>query len=468
MKHTKKMVIVAGYFAGETYGLLGPQMAATIIEEHTPYECIVIAVDRGDDKTVLKKVLSDYFGAHEPVVGFSTLGGRQDLIELAKGLKQEGAVTILAGPQADTDFRGEKEWRSFTHRFPGLSSSFSFALHGPAEQIIPFLKEPRTTLPAGPGFLLTAEKGAILSNTKKPWDEGFLTRVRWGNLFRLDQGLLTNHPVATAQVLQQIGCPHASRPRQIEIDYPVSMQKVKKQRVQLLLRGCSFCDVAIDKGFHGVLDREKVLAQISGLPEAEDGRKIAFELINENPLPGLPHILTQAGERDLRLSQVNLTMRADWLVQGEKQLREALAIARKMRIRILLSSVGFESFDDEILKNLHKGSTVEMNLLAVRLMRRLKELFPFQWAYSKAEGAVHGFIHPTPWDTKETAAHIGKAMDMYRLASDILPNRSVPLIIHHASSLGEWIREVETREEVRFERYGSVIGWWEEAMLKPD
>ncbi|MDD5204234.1 MAG: hypothetical protein PHS17_02375, partial [Desulfobacterales bacterium] len=71
-------------------------------------------------------------------------------------------------------------------------------------------------------------------------------------------------------------------------------------------------------------------------------------------------------------------------------------------------------------------------------------------------------------DTKETAAHIGKAMDMYRLASDILPYRSVPLIIHHASSLGEWIREVETREKVRFERYGSVIGWWEEAMLKPD
>ncbi|MDD5206727.1 MAG: hypothetical protein PHS17_14985 [Desulfobacterales bacterium] len=340
MRHTKKMAIIAGYFAGETYGLLGPQMAATIIEEHTPYECIVIAVDRGDDKTLLKKALSDYFGAHEPTVGFTTLGGRQDLIELAKELKQEGAVTILAGPQADTDFKGEKEWRFYTHRFPGLSSSFSFALHGPAEQILPFLNEPRTTFPAGPGFLLTAEKGVILSNAKKPWDEGFLTRVRWGNLFRLYQGMLTNHPVATAQVLQQIGCPHASRPRQIEIDYPVSMQKVKKQRVQLLLRGCSFCDVAIDKGFHGVLDREKVLAQISGLPEAEDGRKIAFELINENPLPGLPHILTQAGERDLRLSQVNLTMRADWLVQGEKQLREALAIARKMRIRILLSSVG--------------------------------------------------------------------------------------------------------------------------------
>ena len=49
------MVIIASYFAGETYGLLGPQMAATIIQENTPYECIVIAVTREDDKKVLKR-----------------------------------------------------------------------------------------------------------------------------------------------------------------------------------------------------------------------------------------------------------------------------------------------------------------------------------------------------------------------------------------------------------------------------
>jgi len=232
------------------------------------------------------------------------------------------------------------------------------------------------------------------------------------------------------------------------------------------VRGCSFCDVAIDKGFHGVLKNERVLEQIAGLPETDDGRKIAFELINENPLPGLSRILIEAEERKLRLSQVNLTMRADWLLKGEEHLREALTLARKMRIRVLLSSVGFESFDDGILKNLHKGSTVETNLSAVRLMRRLKELFPFQWSYSKAEGAVHGFIHPTPWDTPETEANIGRIIHRHRLSSDILPDHSVPLIIHHASSLADWIREVEQREHLLFERYGSVIGWWEEAVLR--
>ncbi|MBW2077485.1 MAG: hypothetical protein JRI71_08035 [Deltaproteobacteria bacterium] len=38
----KRMAIITSYFAGETYGLLGPQAAATIIEEHTPYECIAL------------------------------------------------------------------------------------------------------------------------------------------------------------------------------------------------------------------------------------------------------------------------------------------------------------------------------------------------------------------------------------------------------------------------------------------
>ena len=94
----KKMAILCGYFKGETYGLLGPQMAATVIEQHTPYDCIVIAVAKEDDKQDLKKALANYFGPDRPIVGFSTLSGRQDLFELSRELKHNEAITILAGP----------------------------------------------------------------------------------------------------------------------------------------------------------------------------------------------------------------------------------------------------------------------------------------------------------------------------------------------------------------------------------
>jgi hypothetical protein len=217
------MVIITGFFKDETYGLLGPQMAATIIQDRTPYECIVIAVTREYDKAVLKKHLGDYFGIASSLVGFSALSGREDLFVLAKELRDEGAVTILAGPQANVDFAGEEGWQNHPHRFKGLSENFNF---------------------------------------------------------------------------------------------------------------------------------------------------------------------------------------------------------------------GFESFDDVILKNLNKGLSVKINIDAIRLIRQLKEEFPHQLGYSSQEGANHGFIHPTPWDTREASVRNQKTISLYGLQNDILPPHSTPLIIHHASGLG--------------------------------
>lgn len=448
----EKMVILTGYVGGETYGLLGPQLAASIVQENTIYDCIVVTVTRDDDKNHLKKTLQDYFGNRRPVIGFSYLAGRTDLFTLARELREEGSFTILAGPQADVDFAGEKGWQDHPHYFQGLSSCFSMALHGPAEHLFPFLNHPidqKTS--SDPGLI----------NATSTWDEQFLTKVRWDNLYRLRDGALTPLPVTTGQVLQQIGCPHASQTRTIEIDYPVALRKNEKDKLQLSLKGCSFCDVAIDKGFRGVLSLGGVLEQIQRLPEHEDGCKIPFELINENAVPGLPALLAGVRTKGIRLSQINLTLRADWFVLAEKVLREALALAGALEVRILLGSMGFESFDDRILSNLHKGLDVETNLRAVKLMRELKNEFPRQWAYARHEGSVHGFIHPTPWDTAETESNNSRIIALYGLLNDILPDRSVPLIIHHASALGDWAREIEKREDIQFKREGSTIGWWQ-------
>jgi hypothetical protein len=448
----ERMVIITGYVEGESYGLLGPQLAASIIQENTLYDCIVVTVAREDDQDLFKKTLQDYFGSSRPVIGFSYLAGRTDLFSLARDLKKKGASTILAGPQADVDYEGEKGRQAHPHYFQGLSDCFSMAVHGPAEQVLSFLNHPMDQ---------EAITEPRLLNASSTWKEHFLTKVRWDNLYRLDGGALTPMPVTTGQVLQQIGCPHASQSRSIEIDYPAALKKKEEDKVKLSLKGCSFCDVAIDKGFHGALSLDAVLEQIQRLPEREDGRKIPFELINENAVPGLPALLTGVRAKGIRLSQINLTLRADWFVLGENILREALALADALEVRILLGSVGFESFDDRILSNLHKGLNAETNLQAVKLMRGLKNEFPRCWAYARQEGAIHGFIHPTPWDTTETEANNTRIISLYGLFNDILPDRSVPLIIHHASALGEWAREIERRENIQFKREGSTIGWWQ-------
>ena len=98
------------------------------------------------------------------------------------------------------------------------------------------------------------------------------------------------------------------------------------------------------------------------------------------------------------------------------------------------------------------------------IMRQLKMAFPRQWKYARSEGAVHGFIHPTPWDTAESWANTQKTISIHGLNHDILPAHSTPLIIHHASALGDWIRRVEEEAGIQYPRYGSVIGWWDDGL----
>jgi len=463
VKTKKKMAIISSYFAGETYGLLGPQMAATVIQENTPYDCIVIAVAREDDKALLKRALADYFGVERSIIGFSTLSGREDLFSFAKECKEEGALTILAGPQADVDYVGEKNWQEHPYRFKGLTENFSFSLHGPAEQAIYLLQYLDTNAwKDTPGLLYVDKNNRIIQNPKNTWKEKYLQKVNWSNIYRIGKAGLVSHTITTGQVLQQIGCPYAAHEKLVEIDFPVSIASINTQKVKVPLKGCSFCDVAVDKGFYGQLNIATVVNQISCLPETAEGRKIPFELINENPTAGLSRLLQHAKENDIRLSQINLIMRADWFLRGEKYLRSALMLAQNLGVRILLSSVGFESFDDRILRNLNKGLNVEINLRAIQLMRQLKEEFPIVWGYARSEGAIHGFIHPTPWDTETSSANTQRIFSLHSLPPDILPEHSIPLIIHHASRLGDWIREVEQKEGVQFKRYGSIIGWWHE------
>ncbi len=457
------MAIITSYFAGETYGLLGPQAAATIITKQTPFDCIVVTITNEDHKRHVKKALHDYFGSQKPVIGFSYLSGRKDLFHLAGELKAEGATTLLAGPQADVDFAGETGCKKFPHRFQGVAGHFSFALHGPAEQIIALLnKNSLTELQDIPGVLYHDQNRDLIQNSKNRWDAHYFIDINWNTLYRIKNAGLVPIRITAAQVLQQIGCPWAAARQPVAIDYPAFMANATGKRVSLKLKGCGFCDVATDKGAVAVLGAEAVINQIAALPETADSRKIPFELINENPMPGLPRLLEQVRQQGLKLSQINLTLRADWLLKNQNHLQTTLETARNMDIRIVLSSIGFESFNNTILHNLNKGLTVETNLAAIGLIRRMKTAFPDELGYLRNEGGNHGFIHPTPWDTVQTETGLGQVIDKHGLAADILPEHSTPLIIQHASGLGEWIRTIETRESVRFTRYGSIIAWWDD------
>jgi hypothetical protein len=103
---------------------------------------------------------------------------------------------------------------------------------------------------------------------------------------------------------------------------------------------------------------------------------------------------------------------------------------------------------------------VEDIVKCVETLRRLKDQHGSTFLYRRDEGANHGFIRPTPWDDSETMQEVDRNIFLHRFFEDILPENSTPLIIHHASYIGDWIRQIESATDITFSREGTWIEWW--------
>jgi radical SAM superfamily enzyme YgiQ (UPF0313 family) len=432
-------MIILSHHTGESYGLLGPQLVASFISSQLGIPTFVVGLLRKFDRRELFRFLEEHYKNQKKIIGFSHLCGRPDLLELMGELKTSGFRTVLGGPQAISDFLGEEGAEKSPWRFKGLKDRVDFGYGGPVDGLS--------------RDLLESHQGLF----SHPWDKGLYLEVDWDNLFIFDDHL-EKLRIETFQVLRGIGCPYASVKKTISLDPPSFLKEGPKLEVQV--KGCSFCDVAWEKGFCGFLDDEKVIRQIENLPERHK-RKMPFELIDEYPLAFLPKLLELVNERGLFLEQINLVLRPDDILRHRENLEKSLKELKRQDTRLLLASIGFESFSSKILSNLNKGITPEMNLEVVKILRDLKKRFPNTFLYRRDEGAVHGLIHPTPWDDPDTEAETWKRVGVYQLFEDILPPHSTPLIIHHGSPLGEWIRRLEEKGFGPFKRHWTIIQWWQ-------
>jgi hypothetical protein len=431
-------MIILTHHTGEPHGILGAQAASTFLAEKLHIPSMVVGVERGFSKEDLLKYLEKYYQGKERIICFSHLCGRKDLIEFIGALKKEGFTTILGGPQARQDYYGEEQADLYTTRFQGLKGLIDIAFHGPVDH----LKKEHLR---GAGCL------------EFPWGRDVSIDVDWSNIFVFSDKF-EKLDLDTVQVLNSIGCPYAKNRSTVILETPEFL-KDRVKPVEMASYGCIFCDVARDKGFHGHVDKRALLSQLRRLPE-KGGRKVAFEFIDEYPILSLGRLFDSAREEGVELTQINLVCRVDDINNHADVLRDALNIARHMDLRIMFSSIGFESFSDKILKYFNKGITVQDIVKCVETLRRLKDEFKDTFLYRTDEGANHGFIHPTPWDDGETLPEINRNIFLHRLFEDVLPQHSTPLIIHHASCLGDWIRYIEANTDIKFNRDGTWIEWW--------
>lgn len=428
------------HHSGEPHGILGAQLAASFFQKRLSLSSKVIGVERNFSKENLLQYLKDYYRDKEKIVAFSHLCGRRDLIELIKELKEKGFVTLLGGPQAKQDYEGEPETDRYPHRFKGLKSILDIAYQGPVD-----------------GFRMEdlSKRGVLLEH---PWTKDLFVEINWSNLYTFSDRL-KKQEVRIGQVLQAIGCPYSGKQQTVKLPLPVILQQGEIGEIEVKSQGCVFCDVSKDKGFQGVCGLDGVIQQIERLPELE-GRKIPFELIDEYPLRSLGNLLEEVARYHIQLSQINLVCRVDDINRHHSLLPEILLRAKEQGMRIMFASIGFESFSDRLLHYFCKGITLSDIVQCVETLRRLKDRFGDDLLYRRDEGANHGFIRPTPWDDGETMREMDKNIFLYRLFEDILPTHSTPLIIHHASFLGDWIRKIESKADVIFGREGTWIEWW--------
>jgi hypothetical protein len=433
-------MIIFTHHTGEPHGILGAQVAATFFKRKLSIPSIVVGIKRDFSKEQLLRFVNEYYAGKDRVAAFSHLCGRKDLIALVGELKHQGFTIVLGGPQARQDFRGEPSTDEYPHRFKGLHPVIDVAFHGPID-----------------GFRSDhlQARGVLLEH---PWTRDIFLEVDWANLYTFSN-TLTKLEVRLGQVLNAVGCPYASKAQTVTLPPPVMLRERDIPNLDVRSEGCTFCDVSLDKGYHGYIERDKVIAQIRRLPETE-GRKIPFELIDEYPLRSLGPLLEETGSQGIALSQINLVCRVDDINAHASALVDILSRARSLNVKIMFSSIGFESFNDRLLEYFCKGITMADIVRCVETLRRLKDRFGSGLLYRRDEGANHGFIHPTPWDDPETIRENDTNIFLHRFFEDILPEHSTPLIIHHASTLGYWIRQIESTTDIRFGRDGTWIEWW--------
>jgi len=439
-------MIIFTHHSGEPHGILGAQMAATFLERKLSIPSIVVGIERDFSKERLLGFIDEYYAGKERGVAFSHLCGRPDLIELARELKEDGFVTILGGPQAREDYIGEPDTDSHPHRFRGLKSIVDIAFQGPVDH------------------LKTDHLGLRDVLFEYPWTNETFLEVDWSNLYTFSD-TPRKLDIRVGQVLSAIGCPYAGKVQVVTLPPLVSLRERGIPEMEVRSKGCIFCDVSRDKGYHGSVESHRLITQIAGLPEV-DGRKIPFELIDEYPIRFLGRLLEDTEKQKIRLSQINLVCRVDDINAHASDLAEILTIAQRQNTKIMFASIGFESFCDRLLQYFCKGITPAEIVTCVETLRRLKDRFKTHLLYRREEGANHGFIRPTPWDDGETLQELDSTIFLHRFFEDILPDHSTPLIIHHASCLGDWIRQIESTTDVTFSRQGTWIEWWNPSLEK--
>lgn len=224
-----------------------------------------------------------------------------------------------------------------------------------------------------------------------------------------------SRPASPAPLIIDAGCPHRRRVTGTPFVAEDTMAQgyvltpAASQRIRSIARqrqsGCSFCTYPGSYARSTAAETVAVVLEQAAYLQQHYGYE-RFALNSEYPFPFLDALVEGLVHSGLRIKQLNLRSRPDWLLRHRAMLRRAAVAARKNRFRLTVWQVGFESFLQKDLDLYRKGLKVQTNIRALQMLNLFQAQFPGTFSHCS-----HGFIGIHPWTS---AADLSASMRLMR------------------------------------------------------
>jgi hypothetical protein len=166
-------------------------------------------------------------------------------------------------------------------------------------------------------------------------------------------------------------------------------------------RGCAFCTTGNHyEGRPNAETAESVLEQIRYV-RAEAPEYELLVLKDQNPFGYLTEVIERCEAEGLSGFALLLETRAEWFLRNAQRFDRALAISRRIGVRLAPFLVGIENFSQPELDRFNKGTTAAANI------EFLDTLWAWKERYGEALDLGHtafGFILFSPWTTLDDLA----------------------------------------------------------------
>ena len=240
-----------------------------------------------------------------------------------------------------------------------------------------------------------------------------------------------NADTEAVSIIAGTGCPYSRAVRSLEtydteevikrLGFEVDEKALQRLEEIFNTRhhGCSFCVFQLQEYTSYAVKKttEMLLQQVRHLSETHGTS--AFHIQTENPFPFLDAFIRRVLEEGIPLDFVSIRTRPDTLVRQKDVLERVLDTARRKDFHFSIEEIGFESFVKEELALFDKGVDREMNLKALKLLRKLKASYGSHLSIHVG----HGLILFHPWTTVESLVGNLEVMADYQ---DVFP-RFYPL-----------------------------------------